>query len=134
DYVEDFDETTFSWSGDTDMDTATNTYYRIHGPRIWIELSMEPATGASRDLGDFHYHTMMRDLTNDYSAADIAEVEDETMAEVVSEQVEITLIDPLDGVTNSYCIDIAGGNENVDPANGLQAHTCYSYQGDLGTD
>ncbi len=61
-------------------------------------------------------------------------VEDESMAEVVSEQVEITLIDPLDGVTNSYCLDIAGGNENVDPSNGLQAHTCYSYQGDLGTD
>ena len=133
-YVEAFDETTFAWGGDTDMDTATSAYYRIHGPRIWIELSMEPATGASRDLGDFHYHTMVRDLTNDYSAADIAEVEEEDMAEVVSEQVEITLIDPLDGVTNSYCIDIAGGNQNVDPTNGLQAHTCYSYQGDLGTD
>ena len=134
DYVEAFAETTFAWGGDTDMDTATSGYYRIHGPRIWIELSMEAATGASRDLGDFHYHTMVRDLTNDYSAADITEVEEETMAEVVSEQVEITLIDPLDGVTNSYCIDIAGGNQNVDPDNGLQAHTCYSYQGDLGTD
>ena len=52
----------------------------------------------------------------------------------VTIQVEITLIDPLDGVTNSYCVDIAGGNQNVDPANGLQAHTCYSYQGALGSD
>lgn len=141
-YTEAFAETTFAWGGDTDIDTATSAYYRLHGPSIWIEFSMEPATGASVELGDFHYHTMMRDLTNDYSEADIAtvegdtvaEVEEETVAEVVSEQVEITVIDPLDGVTNSYCIDIAGGNENVDPANGLQAHTCYSYQGDLGTD
>ncbi len=60
--------------------------------------------------------------------------DDAAMEQAVSEQVEITLIDPLDGVTNSYCIDIAGGNENVDPSNGLQAHTCYSYQGDLGSD
>ena len=35
---------------------------------------------------------------------------------------------------NSYCLDIAGGNTDIDPANGLQAHTCYSYQGDLGND
>ena len=62
------------------------------------------------------------------------EMAEEAMEEVVSEQVEITLIDPLDGVTNSYCLDIAGGNQDIDPANGLQAHTCYSYQGDLGTD
>ena len=59
---------------------------------------------------------------------------EEVMDEVVSEQVEITLIDPLDGVTNSYCLDIAGGNQDIDPSNGLQAHTCYSYQEDLGTD
>lgn len=31
-------------------------------------------------------------------------------------------------------MDIAGGNQDVDPANGLQAHTCYSYQSNLGTD
>ncbi len=48
--------------------------------------------------------------------------------------VEITLKDELDGVVNSYCLDIAGGNRNVDINNGLQAHTCYSYQGKLGTD
>ncbi len=51
-----------------------------------------------------------------------------------AEQVEISLADKLDGNLSEYCIDIAGGNENVDPANGLQAHTCYSYRGDLGTD
>lgn len=48
--------------------------------------------------------------------------------------VEITLKDKLDGILNSYCIDIAGGNKNVDTSKGLQAHTCYSYKGELGTD
>jgi len=65
-YVKTFDETTFAWSGDTDMDTATSAYYRIHGLRIWIELSMESATDADRDFGDFHYQSKVRDLTNDY--------------------------------------------------------------------
>ncbi|MGL6209412.1 MAG: ricin-type beta-trefoil lectin domain protein [Paracoccaceae bacterium] len=51
-----------------------------------------------------------------------------------AESVEVTLIDNLDGVTNSFCLDIAGGNENVDPSRGLQAHTCYSYRGSLGDD
>lgn len=50
------------------------------------------------------------------------------------ENVEITLIDVLDGVTSSYCLDIAGGNQNIDISNGLQAHTCYSYRGEIGTD
>ena len=48
--------------------------------------------------------------------------------------VEIVLNAPLDGATNEYCLDIAGGRENVDPANGLQGHTCYSRDGNLGTD
>lgn len=52
----------------------------------------------------------------------------------LAEQVEITLVDQLDGQKNSYCIDIVGGGRNVDPANGLQSHTCYSYRGALGRD
>ena len=55
-------------------------------------------------------------------------------AEVIAWNVEIMLADRLDGILSEYCLDIAGGNQNVDPANGLQAHTCYSYQGDLGDD
>ena len=53
---------------------------------------------------------------------------------VSAEKVEITLIDVLDGVTSSYCLDIAGGNKNIDINKGLQAHTCYSYRGEIGTD
>ena len=55
------------------------------------------------------------------------------MTEAV-ESVEVALIDILDGVTSSYCLDIAGGNQNIDIAKGLQAHTCYSYRGEIGTD
>lgn len=51
-----------------------------------------------------------------------------------AENVEITLIDMLDGVTSSYCLDIKGSNTNADPSSGLQAHTCYSYKGQLGED
>ncbi len=48
--------------------------------------------------------------------------------------VEVTLKDGLDGNLNSYCLDIKGGGQNIDPSEGLQAHTCYSYRGDLGSD
>lgn len=48
--------------------------------------------------------------------------------------VEVTLIDELDGDLNSYCLDIVGGKLNANPEGGLQAHTCYSYQGELGVD
>lgn len=48
--------------------------------------------------------------------------------------VEVALIDKLDGNLNGYCLDIKGGGQNIDPSRGLQAHTCYSYRGELGTD
>ena len=48
--------------------------------------------------------------------------------------VEVSLKDNLDGNLNAYCLDIKGGGPNIDPSEGLQAHTCYSYRGDLGTD
>lgn len=48
--------------------------------------------------------------------------------------VEVSLKDNLDGNLNSYCLDIKGGGQNIDPTRGLQAHTCYSYRGELGGD
>ncbi|MBE9028641.1 RICIN domain-containing protein [filamentous cyanobacterium LEGE 11480] len=51
-----------------------------------------------------------------------------------SDQVEIALTDKLDSTTNNYCLDIAGGNKNIDITKGLQGHTCYSYRGSLGAD
>lgn len=56
-------------------------------------------------------------------------------AGAMAEEVEITLVDELDGNLNSYCLDISGGlGPSADPANGLQAHTCYSYRGSLEVD
>ncbi len=50
-----------------------------------------------------------------------------------AENIEIALQDDLGGILSGYCIDIKGGNQNIDIANGLQAHTCYSYRGALGS-
>ncbi len=52
----------------------------------------------------------------------------------LAQNVEVSLKDGLDGNLNSYCFDIRGGGMNIDPSQGLQAHTCYSYRGDLGSD
>lgn len=52
----------------------------------------------------------------------------------LSADVEVTLKDNLDGDLNGYCLDIKGGGRNIDPTRGLQAHTCYSYRGELGGD
>lgn len=54
--------------------------------------------------------------------------------DVPTGMVEMVLKDKLDGNLSGYCIDIVGGGPNIDPANGLQAHTCYSYRGSLGSD
>jgi cytochrome c553 len=52
----------------------------------------------------------------------------------IAAEVEVALKDPLDGNLNGYCFDIKGGGPNVDPSRGLQAHTCYSYRGAIGSD
>ena len=70
---------------------------------------------------------------SDNATAPVEKVEIETPV-ISAENVEITLIDVLDGITSSYCIDIAGGNQNIDITKGLQVHTCYSYRGEIGTD
>ncbi len=51
-----------------------------------------------------------------------------------AKEVEITLKHNLDGYYDGYCLDIKGGGRNIDPKNGLQVHTCYSYKGALGKD
>ena len=72
------------------------------------------------------------DATEDATDAD--EAADMTTEALDSQDVEISLLDELDGVINSYCLDIAGGNTDIDPANGLQAHTCYSPSGEVLVD
>jgi len=49
--------------------------------------------------------------------------------------VEIFVVDKLDNIQNGYCIDIAKGKgANANPADGLQAHTCYSPLGEILVD
>ena len=47
--------------------------------------------------------------------------------------VEIQLMDKLDD-QRGFCIDVRGHKERARVHRGLQAHTCYSYQGQLGVD
>ena len=46
---------------------------------------------------------------------------------------EVQLVDTLDD-QRGYCIDIRGHKERAKVQRGLQAHTCYSYQGQIGVD
>ena len=47
--------------------------------------------------------------------------------------VEVALIDKLDE-PRGYCLDIVGSQRKATPERGLQAHTCYSYQGAIAVD
>ncbi len=56
-------------------------------------------------------------------------------AAAIAENVEIYLLDMLDNTQNGYCVDIARAQgAKADPADGLQAHTCYSPLGELMVD
>ena len=63
--------------------------------------------------------------------------EDESLASETeqrsSKNYEIYLLEQLNE-NRGYCIDIKGSKLNADPDNGLQAHTCYSYQGEVSVD
>ena len=52
---------------------------------------------------------------------------------VLGEWVEIHLIDLLDE-DRGYCLDIKGFKSRAKIERGLQAHTCYSYQGNIAVD
>ena len=63
--------------------------------------------------------------------------EDESLAseteQLSNDYYEIYLLEQLNE-NRGYCIDIKGSKLNADPDNGLQAHTCYSYQGEVSVD
>ena len=50
-----------------------------------------------------------------------------------SEIVEINLLDNLDD-ERGYCLDIKGHKNSAKIEKGMQAHTCYSYQGGIALD
>jgi hypothetical protein len=63
-------ETRFAWSGPLTHEPGRNgsSYYRIQGPRVWIEFSPQGVGGDPT----MHVHTMYRDPTNDYGSAVLA--------------------------------------------------------------
>tara|TARA_B100001559_G_C16493970_1_gene619825 strand:- start:1699 stop:2256 length:558 start_codon:yes stop_codon:yes gene_type:complete len=52
---------------------------------------------------------------------------------IPNEVVEIYLLETLDE-SRGFCFDIKGYKSNANIDNGLQAHTCYSYQGMVAVD
>jgi hypothetical protein len=60
-------ETYFAWSGPTTHEPNRNgtSYYRIQGPKLFIEFSPQGVGGDPSN----HVHTMYRDPTNDYGRA-----------------------------------------------------------------
>ena len=52
---------------------------------------------------------------------------------IPNEVVEIYLLETLDE-SRGFCLDIKGYKSNANIDNGLQAHTCYSYQGMVAVD
>ena len=51
----------------------------------------------------------------------------------MGDTVEVYLLNQLDDY-RGYCIDIKGYKSKAKISKGLQAHTCYSYQGKIAVD
>ncbi len=54
-------------------------------------------------------------------------------AAIAETKVEITLVDRLDE-SRGFCFDTLGFQTRARPEEGLQTHSCYSYQGQLAVD
>ncbi len=61
------------------------------------------------------------------------ESSDENMLPLNEETIEIYLLNNLND-TRGYCIDMMGYKNNADVSKSLQAHSCYSYQGEISVD
>ena len=55
------------------------------------------------------------------------------MSETMVDTVEVYLLNQLDD-SRGYCIDIKGYKLRAEINRGIQAHTCYSYQGQIAVD
>lgn len=60
-------ETTIAFSN-TDTVDGENTYLRIDGPRVWIEL----VNTRSRSTPNVHYHGVYRDKNDDYGSSNVS--------------------------------------------------------------
>ena len=61
------------------------------------------------------------------------ESSDENLLHLNEETIEIYLLNNLND-TRGYCIDMMGYKNNADISKSLQAHSCYSYQGEISVD
>ena len=62
-YESQLDQTTIAYANSTTVD-GENTYLRIDGPRVWIEL----VNTRSQSTPNVHYHGVWRDKTDDYGS------------------------------------------------------------------
>ena len=58
---------------------------------------------------------------------------DVVMSETMDDIVEVYLLNQLDD-HRGYCIDIKGYKSRAKTNRGVQAHTCYSYEGSIAID
>lgn len=63
-YAAGYDETKIAWSSSIDP-SEKGAYFRIDGPRVWIEIVTQNGIVTS----NVHYHSIWRDRTSDYGAA-----------------------------------------------------------------
>jgi len=49
-------------------DSSIGSYFRVDGPRVWIEFVVQDGYPISTSDGKIHYHTIWRDKTTDYGA------------------------------------------------------------------
>ena len=64
-YTGAYNDTLFAWAGASSGPSpdVQNSYLRIDGPRVWIELA---AQGGVVIRNQTHYHTIFRDKEKDY--------------------------------------------------------------------
>jgi len=55
-------------------------------------------------------------------------------SQLMAQDVEVYLLDRIDAILNHYCLDVNGPPHSMQLETPLQAHTCYSYTGELTAD
>jgi len=63
-YKRQYAQTRIAWSGSLDP-TVQGAYFRIQGPRVWIEIVSQPGVVFHNQV---HYHSIWRDHSTDYGA------------------------------------------------------------------
>jgi hypothetical protein len=62
-YKKQYSKTKLAWAGSTDG-TTRGSYFRLQGPRVWIEIVVQNGIV----LSGTHYHSIERDIKTDYGS------------------------------------------------------------------